>query len=152
MAQTLHELSLADDVCGSSRLQINQCFEPLRLVTLTFAAERVGIEITGSDTTIRETGTVHYDNAPEWARSWESFCRFALPLESCQNLCFDGTGYTHSVVERDRETSVKWVNPSWLKNPLQMTVIRGYMELAETAGLRRLLQLWRSPGRAAMRW
>ncbi len=148
----IRESSITDGTCGSSLLQIAHCFEPLQWVTLTFAAERVGIEITGSDTTIREAGTVHYDNAPEWARSWESFCRFALPLEGCRNAVFDGTSYTHSVLEHGRETSVKWHSPSWLKNPLQMTVIRGYMELAETAGLRRLLQLWRSPGRAAMHW
>src|SRR5687768_6985495 len=129
MPQTLHELSKADDVCGSSHLQINQHFAPQRIVTLTFATERVGVEIAGPDTTTREAGTVHYDNAPEWARSWEAFRRFAFPLESCRNSTYDGTTYTHSMFEREHETSVTWVNPSWVKNPLQMTVIRGYMEL-----------------------
>ena len=141
MPQTPHELSEEDDVCGSSRLQINQCFEPQRIVTLIFTVERVGVKITGSDTKSHEMGTVHYDNAPEWVRSWEEFRRFAFPLESCRNSMYDGTTYTHSICERERETSVTWVNPTWLNNTLQMTVIRGYMELAETAGLRRLLRM-----------
>ena len=144
MPQTLRELSNADDVRGSSRLQIHQCFAPRRVVTLTFGVERVGVEITGRDATTPESGTVHYDNAPEWARSWEEFCRFALPLEDCRNLgVYDGTRYIHSMFERERETSVTWVNPGWLENPLQMTVVRGYMELVEAAGLRRLLRMRR---------
>ena len=143
MPQTLHELSKANDVCGSSRLQINQCFAPQRIVTLTFAVERVGVEIMGPGETTREAGTVHYDNAPEWARSWEEFRRFAFSLEACRNLLYDGTTYIHSMFERACETSVTWINPSWRDNPLQMTVIRGYMELAEAAGLRRLLRMWR---------
>jgi hypothetical protein len=142
MPQTLHELSKAHDHCGSSRLQINQCFAPQRMVMLTFAVDRVGVEITGPDVTTPEAGAVHYDNAPEWARSWEEFRRLAFPLEGCRNLgVYDGTKYTHSMFEREHETSVTWVNPSWLENPLQMTVIRGYMELAEAAGLRRLLRM-----------
>jgi hypothetical protein len=141
MSQTLHELSRADDICGSSRLEINQCFAPERAVTLIFTVARVGVEIAGSDTRRYETGTVHYDNAPEFARSWEEFRRFVFPLESCRNSMFDGTTYTHSMCERERETSVTWVSPTWLKNPLQMTVIRGYMELAEAAGLGRLLRM-----------
>jgi hypothetical protein len=143
MSQTVHELSKADDVCGSSRLQINQSFAPQRIVTLTFAVARIGVAITGPGEATPESGTVHYDNAPEYIRSWQEFRRLAFPLESCRNSMYDGTTYIHTMFERQRETTVTWMNPNWRDNPLQMTVIRGYMELAEAARLWRLLRMWR---------
>ena len=142
MPQTLHHLWKAGGIVGLSRLQVSSHFQPQRIVTLTFA-ERVGVEVSGPGETPTEAGTVHYDNAPEWARSWDEFLRIARPLEACDNKMYDAIGYIHSMLDLECESSVKWLNPNGRENALQLIVIQGYAQLAEAAGLRRLIRLQR---------
>lgn len=143
MPQSLQELVTGRDALGASRLRINKCFEPERVVTLTFGAERIGVEVFGPREREEEAGSVHYDNAPEWVRSWDDFLRFTSPLESCRNLVYDGTSYTHALFGSGRDDAITCIAPNWRENPRHMTVIRGYVELAEAAGLRRLIRMWR---------
>jgi len=91
----------------------------------------------------REAGGVPYGNAPEWMQSWDLFRTFAFPLEDCLNLVYDGVRYTHALHGSGYDAAVVWSTPIWLKNPRQMTLIRGYVELAEAAGLKRLIRMSR---------
>ncbi|MGN6726417.1 MAG: hypothetical protein ACTHLZ_10895, partial [Tepidisphaeraceae bacterium] len=100
---------------GLSRLQVGSRLEPQRIVTLKFA-ERLCGEVSGPGETPTEAGTIHYDNAPEWARYWGECLRFARPLEAYENKMFDGDWYTHSMLYKECETSVKWLNPNWREN------------------------------------
>ena len=57
-------------------------------------------------------------------------------------MVWDGTQYTHELCGTDCRNTVVWSTPIWVKNPQQMTVIRGYVELADAAGLHRLIGAW----------
>ena len=159
-AMSLQDVLKAREPLGASRLTIRQCFAPERIVTLVFGVTHIQVEVfgpkRGSYARISnvsgpgeldwEAGEVLDDNAPGWARSWGSFRSFSLGLDACRNVVCDGAQYAHELCGIDCRSTVVWGNPHWLKNPQQMTVIRGYIEVVDAAGLHRLIGACEGPG------
>jgi hypothetical protein len=142
-SQPLHEVVKLRNALGASRLYVSQCFAPERVLTLVFMADRIEVEVFGPRETESDVGSLSYDNAPELGESWNAFRSFCLRVEACRNRVYDGTQYTHMLSDSGGEYAMTWLNPTWPKNPQQMAVVRSYVEIAEAAGLNRLIRMWR---------
>lgn len=85
-------------------------------------------------------GAVDLSSAPELMSTWQRFSEAAFSLESQDTRPFDGTIFRHKAKDRCSEIDVYWRHMGRGRTPIQVKLVRTYLDCAKAAGLGRFVR------------